>query len=1089
MPKNNNIKSVLIIGSGPIVIGQACEFDYSGTQAIKALKSEGIRVILLNSNPATIMTDPNLADATYIEPITWKNLEKIIKKERPQGILATVGGQTALNCALEAHKNGVLDKYKVELLGVSVEGIKKAEDRALFSQLLEKLNLGFPKSTVVSSYEQALKFTEENGFPCILRPSFTMGGQGGGIAKDKDELSQIIKNAIKSSPVGEVQIDESLIGWKEYELELVCDQVGNCIVICSIENLDPMGIHTGDSITIAPALTLTDKEFQIMRNASFDILREVGLKTGGANVQFAINPKNGDMIVIEVNPRVSRSSALASKATGFPIAKVAALLSVGYTLDELQNDCTKTTPFSFEPTIDYVVCKIPKFNFDKFPKSSGLLHTSMQAVGEVMAVGNNFLESFQKAYSSLDKKLNDLQETTHLSNDEILAQLPKTHYKRIPLVIQALRQGISIDKINEITHIDKWFLHEFKKMVDLEQEIKKLGANILANKQALFHYKLNGFADTRIEQLANLAQHDVTQARIKFQIKPAFKQIDTCAGEFLAHNNYYYSCYQNSYTDINGNEIMDSDSKPTDKKKVIVIGAGANRIGQGLEFDYVCVQSLWALQSVGIEAIMINSNPETVSTDYDVADRLYFEPLCIEHILEVINLEKSKGELLGVIVQFGGQTPINLAKDLENHGVKILGTSIDNILQCEERKYFSNLMNSLDINQSQNSIAHSKDQAKSEAIKLGFPLVIRPSYVIGGQNMSVVYNIDQLNKYLDDVNFADFEGSLLLDKYLNDAIEVDVDAIGDGENIHVAGILEQFEEAGIHSGDSACSFPPFSLDNYIIDSLKEHTIKIGKALAIKGLMNIQFAIQNNKIFVLEVNPRASRTIPFIAKASGYSLAFYATLTLLDKKLSEFSLPMEFPKYYSIKDVVLPFDRFPNNDFLLGPQMKSTGEVMGIDHDFSKALIKAYASSMQILPTTGTILLSINHLEDSLASILNGLSIIGFKIACFSDEVVHFDKNNVTIDTIIHAKELHEDNIKNILQDYNIVSIISVINNYYLEHITLNKLEQLFNLRRKATFYGIPYFTSILAMKTLAEAIYCNKTQETNVLPIQEYYKA
>tara|TARA_B100000579_G_scaffold172951_2_gene140966 strand:+ start:4806 stop:8018 length:3213 start_codon:yes stop_codon:yes gene_type:complete len=970
MPRRKDISSILIIGAGPIIIGQACEFDYSGAQACKALKEEGFRVILVNSNPATIMTDPLLADATYIEPIHWESVEKIIEKEKPDAILPTMGGQTALNTALTLDKNGVLDKHNVVLIGANRVAIDKAEDRQLFDETMQSIGLETPASGIAHSMEDALRVQKEIGFPCIIRPSFTMGGTGGGIAYNISEFKTICEKGLELSPTNELLIDESLIGWKEYEMEVVRDCKDNCIIVCSIENLDPMGIHTGDSITIAPAQTLTDKEFQIMRNASFKILREIGVDTGGSNVQFAVNPDNGKMVVIEMNPRVSRSSALASKATGFPIAKVAALLSVGFTLDELKNDITGgLTPASFEPSIDYIVTKIPKFAFEKFPQASPKLTTQMKSVGEVMSIGSNFQESFQKALCSMEEGLNGInsvaKNNNFASDERIKSELTIPGPKRLFYLADAIRKGWSLDKIYDLTKIDFWFLDQLDDLINLEKELENLDIKDL-QKDKLIKIKEKGFSDNRIAELVGVSEDEIRSLRKELNITPAYKRVDTCAAEFATSTCYMYSTYGGI-----------CESNPTSKKKILVLGSGPNRIGQGIEFDYCCVHASLAMQEEGYESIMVNCNPETVSTDYDVSNRLYFEPITSEKILDIIDIEKPEG----VVIQFGGQTPLKLADILSEKGVNILGTDVDAIDRSEDRERFQELVNKLNLKQPSNATAKNVDEAIKEAKVIGFPIVVRPSYVLGGRAMQLVNNIEELEKYLSEAVEVSNSKPILLDSYLTDAIEVDVDVVSDGKSIEIGGILQHIEQAGIHSGDSACSLPPYSLTEEIQDKMKLQAIDIANELNIIGLMNIQFAIKENDIFIIEVNPRASRTVPFISKAIGNSLAKVASKAMIGKSLKDQKFSPKLPENLSfVKEAVMPFDKFPHVDPILGPEMKSTGEVMGIGPNFGEAYAKAQKGANKLLRRSGNVFISVKYsdkkyLDEFAPAIINA----GFKI--------------------------------------------------------------------------------------------------------------
>ena len=974
MPRRKDISSILIIGAGPIIIGQACEFDYSGAQACKALKEEGFRVILVNSNPATIMTDPLLADATYIEPIHWKSVEKIIEKESPDAILPTMGGQTALNTALTLDKKGILKKHNVILIGANRTAIDKAEDRQLFDETMKAINLETPASGIAHSMSDALDVQKKIGFPCIIRPSFTMGGTGGGIAYNIAEFKNICEKGLELSPTNELLIDESLIGWKEYEMEVVRDCEDNCIIICSIENLDPMGIHTGDSITIAPAQTLTDKEFQIMRNASFKILREIGVDTGGSNVQFAVNPENGKMVVIEMNPRVSRSSALASKATGFPIAKVAALLSVGFTLDELKNDITGgLTPASFEPSIDYIVTKIPKFAFEKFPQASPKLTTQMKSVGEVMSIGSNFQESFQKALCSMEEGLNGLNSLgsnhSDISKEEILNELTIPGPKRIFYVADAIRNGWSLSKIHSLTKIDYWFLDQIDEILEIEKNLINTKESDL-EASYLKIIKEKGFSDSRISELIGSDEDSIRNLRKDLGVLPIFRRVDTCAAEFATSTCYMYSSYGGK-----------CESNPTTKKKVLVLGSGPNRIGQGIEFDYCCVHASLAMQEEGYESIMVNCNPETVSTDYDVSNRLYFEPITSEKILDIIDIENPEG----IIIQFGGQTPLKLAEILSKKGLKILGTDVDAIDRSEDRERFQELVNKLNLRQPSNATAKNLNEALDKGEEIGFPIVVRPSYVLGGRAMQLVNNLKELEKYLNEAVEVSNSKPILLDSYLTDAIEVDVDVVSDGTNIEIGGILQHIEQAGIHSGDSACSLPPYSLSNNIQDKMKEQAVNISKELNIIGLMNIQFAIKDDEVYIIEVNPRASRTVPFISKAIGTSLAKVASKAMIGRSLKEQNFSSDLPKGLSfVKEAVMPFDKFPHVDPILGPEMKSTGEVMGIGPNFGEAYAKAQKGANKILRKSGVVFVSVKksdrkYLDDFVPAIIK----CGFKIVATS----------------------------------------------------------------------------------------------------------
>ena len=958
MPKRKDIKKILVIGAGPIIIGQACEFDYSGTQACKALRDEGYKVILINSNPATIMTDPEIADKTYIEPITIEALEEVIKKEKPNAILPTMGGQTALNLAIKAEEVGLLKKYKIELIGANSKAIANAEDRKKFRKNMADIGIDLPKSEIINSFSHAAKCLKKIGLPAIIRPSFTLGGLGGGIAKTKKEFFKIVKQGIHESPKNQVLIEECLEGWKEFEMEVVRDRNDNCIIICSIENIDPMGVHTGDSITIAPALTLTDKEYQVMRNASIACLRKIGVETGGSNVQFAINPKNGRMVIIEMNPRVSRSSALASKATGFPIAKVAAKLAVGYTLDELKNEITKVTPASFEPTIDYVVTKIPRFTFEKFSDTKPILGTSMKSVGEAMAIGRNFKESLQKALVSLEIGLSGLDNIFNLSIKEILKKLKISIPNKLLLIAEAFRKKIPLQKIHSFSKVDPWFLNQIKEIVDEENNIKKKGLPKTYNE--FNRIKSIGFSDKKLSKLARVKENIVRSKRTALKVFPVYKKVDTCAAEFKSFTPYMYSTYQRNLS-LNA----ECEASPTNKKKIIILGGGPNRIGQGIEFDYCCCQASFALKEDGYETIMINCNPETVSTDYDTSDRLYFEPLIEEYVKNIILKEKSNGNLIGIIAQFGGQTPIKLAKFLYENSLPILGTQYTSIDLAEDRDRFRNLLIKLNLKQAESGIAYNYNQAIKISNKIGLPLVIRPSYVLGGRAMEIVYEKNQLKEFINEAFKVSEENPILIDKFINNAMEVDVDAISDGKDVYVAGIMQHIEEAGIHSGDSACCLPPISIKENLLRELKIQTRKLALALKVKGFLNIQFAIKKDEIFVIEVNPRASRTVPFVSKANGLPLAKIASRIMAGEKLSKYKLKYQTNKTFAVKEAVFPFNKFPDSDVLLGPEMKSTGEVMGFDDDFGMAYAKSQIAASNSLPIKGLAFLSVkdSHKEE------------------------------------------------------------------------------------------------------------------------------
>ncbi len=970
MPKRTDIESILIIGAGPIVIGQACEFDYSGAQACKALREEGYRVILVNSNPATIMTDPEMADATYIEPVTWEVVAKIIEKERPDALLPTMGGQTALNCALDLARHGVLDEYGVELIGASREAIDKAEDRDLFRQAMAKVGLATPRSAIAHSLEEAEQVQAPLGFPCIIRPSFTLGGSGGGVAYNREEFLEICERGLDLSPTNELLIEESVLGWKEYEMEVVRDRKDNCIIVCSIENFDPMGVHTGDSITVAPAQTLTDKEYQILRDASLAVLREIGVETGGSNVQFAINPEDGRLIIIEMNPRVSRSSALASKATGFPIAKVAAKLAVGYTLDELQNEITGgATPASFEPAIDYVVTKIPRFTFEKFPQAEPVLTTQMKSVGEVMAIGRTFQESFQKALRGLETGIDGLDERIRPDEPEAVERLRQAIAvpgpERYLHLADAFRAGFTLEEVHERSRIDPWFLVQIEELVAIERDLE---GRKLADLDAaeLRRLKAKGFSDRRLARLLGCDEHDVRAARHALGVRPVYKRVDTCAAEFPTATAYLYSTYEE-----------ECEAAPSERDKIVVLGGGPNRIGQGIEFDYCCVHAAQACREDGFETIMINCNPETVSTDYDTSDRLYFEPLTLEDVLEILHVENPKG----VIVQYGGQTPLKLARDLAAAGAPIIGTSPDAIDLAEDRERFQHLIERLGLKQPPNATARSQAEALEKAEALGYPLVVRPSYVLGGRAMEIVYNAEELTRYMREAVSVSNDAPVLLDRFLDQAVEVDVDAVCDGERVFVGGIMQHIEQAGVHSGDSACSLPPYSLDEATQGRIREQVVRLARALDVRGLMNCQLALQGNEIYVLEVNPRASRTVPFVSKATGIPLAKVAARVMTGRSLDAQGIGAErVPHYFSVKEAVFPFLKFPGVDPILGPEMKSTGEVMGVGRTFPEAFFKASLAAGEVLPRSGTAFLSVREADKAaVVEVGRALDRLGFRL--------------------------------------------------------------------------------------------------------------
>jgi carbamoyl-phosphate synthase large subunit len=1078
MPKRTDIESILIIGAGPIVIGQACEFDYSGTQACKALKDEGYRVILVNSNPATIMTDPDFADATYIEPITPEMVAKIIEKERPDAILPTMGGQTALNTAIALHEEGVLARFDVELIGAKPEAIAKAEDRRLFREAMERIGLESPRSVIANTMEEALAALETVGLPAIIRPSFTLGGTGGGIAYNRDEFRTIVEGGLDASPVTEVLVEESVLGWKEYEMEVVRDRNDNCIIVCAIENVDPMGIHTGDSITVAPALTLTDKEYQILRNASIACLREIGVDTGGSNVQFAINPRDGRLVMIEMNPRVSRSSALASKATGFPIAKVAARLAVGYTLDELDNDITGgVIPASFEPTIDYVVTKIPRFTFEKFPDAEALLTTSMKSVGEAMAVGRTFQESLQKALRSMETGLTGLNEVDIPGVDEdpenaIPAALGRPAPNRLVLIAQALRHGFSAERIQQVTHFDPWFIAQIADLVAAEQRIRSEG--LPGNARDMRRLKSQGFCDARLAELAGKNESDVRAARQELGVRPVFKRIDTCAAEFESVTPYMYSAYEGL------NEPAECESRPTMREKVIILGGGPNRIGQGIEFDYCCVHAAFALAEAGYETIMVNCNPETVSTDYDTSDRLYFEPLTVEDVLEIIDVERSNGTLKGVIVQFGGQTPLKLAAALEAAGVLILGTSPDAIDLAEDRRRFQELLHRLNLKQPPNGIATSVEEAHAIAAEVGYPVVVRPSYVLGGRAMEIVADDSQLDRYMHEAVKVSGDSPVLLDGYLRQAIEVDVDALCDGAEVAVAGVMEHIEEAGVHSGDSACSLPPYSLAPETVSEIRRQTEALAHGLNVVGLMNVQFAVQGDDIFILEVNPRASRTVPFVAKAVGHPVAKIAARVMAGEKLSDFEFDFDDIGHVAVKEAVFPFARFPGVDVLLGPEMKSTGEVMGLDRNFVAAFAKSQLAAGNSLPLSGCAFISVKDSDkDAAAELAASLSAAGFSIIATSGTARMFQEKGIDVGFVKKVRE-GRPHIVDALTNGEIDLMFNTTEGR-------QSIKDSYDLRRAALLHRVPYYTTISGARAAVRSIENLRGGHLDVAPLQSYF--
>ncbi len=1073
MPKRKDLKKILVVGAGPIVIGQACEFDYSGTQACKALKDEGYKVILINSNPATIMTDPNVADKTYIEPITLEILEKIIQKEKPDAILPTMGGQTALNLAMEAEKKGILKKYKIELIGAKSKAIENAEDRKKFRKNMIDIGLDLPKSKIIKKYKDAAKALRKIGLPAIIRPAFTLGGLGGGIAKNKNEFFKIVKNGLDESPVSQVLIEECLEGWKEFEMEVVRDKNDNCIIVCSIENVDPMGIHTGDSITIAPALTLTDKEYQVMRNASIACLRKIGVETGGSNVQFAINPKNGRMVVIEMNPRVSRSSALASKATGFPIAKVAAKLAIGYTLDELKNEITKTTPASFEPTIDYVVTKIPRFTFEKFSQSPAVLGTSMKSVGEAMAIGRNFKESLQKALSSLEIGFSGLDRIFNLSYKEIEKQLKINIPNKLLLVAEAIRKKISLNRIHKLSGIDPWFLDQIKEIVVEENNLKTNG--IPKNFENFNKIKSIGFSDKKISELTKTSEKIIRQKRMALKVFPVYKKVDTCAAEFKSFTPYMYSTYQRNFS-----LKSECESDPTLRKKIIILGGGPNRIGQGIEFDYCCCQASYALKEAGYETIMINCNPETVSTDYDTSDRLYFEPLIEEYVHNIILKERSVGNLVGIIAQFGGQTPIKLAKFLYENSLPIIGTQYSSIDLAEDRDRFRKLLIKLKLKQAESGIAKTYNEAIEIALKIGLPLMVRPSYVLGGRAMEIVYEKDQLKELVEQAFKAGENNPILIDKFINNAMEVDVDAISDGKEVFVAGIMQHIEEAGIHSGDSACCLPPIAIKKELIEEINNQTKKLALALKVKGFMNIQYAIKNDEIFIIEVNPRASRTVPFVSKAKGIPLAKIASRVMTGDKLKKFNLKNMNKNMYAVKEAVFPFNKFPNVDVLLGPEMKSTGEVMGFDKDFGLAYAKSQIASSNSLPTKGLAFISLknSHKEEGV-DLAKKLLKLNFTL-CGTEGTANYIRKHGMKCKIINKVSGGSPHIVDVLNSKRIALVINT-GGGRSEH----RLNDAIALRRATLINKVPYCTNMSTAQACLEGIRSLKTKKITVNSLQD----
>lgn len=1082
MPKRTDIKSVMIVGAGPIVIGQACEFDYSGTQACKALREEGYRVVLVNSNPATIMTDPDTADAIYVEPITPDFLVRVIEAEKPDVLLPTMGGQTALNAAMALHENGALERLGVEVIGAKPDVIAKAEDRQLFRDAMDKIGLESPRSQVVHDMKEARAALDFVGLPTIIRPSFTLAGTGGGIAYNRIEFEEMVANGLRASPVDEVLVEESVLGWKEYEMEVVRDHADNCIIICSIENIDPMGIHTGDSVTVAPALTLTDKEYQIMRDASIAVLREIGVDTGGSNVQFAVNPADGRLVVIEMNPRVSRSSALASKATGFPIAKIAAKLAVGYTLDELDNDITRVTPASFEPTIDYVVTKMPRFTFEKFKGAEPYLTTAMKSVGEAMSIGRTFAESLQKALRSMETGLDGLNEVdipgAAEEKDAVRAALSQPVPDRLLIVAQAYRHGLTTEEIFDACKIDPWFLERISEIVEAEESVRTGG--LPGDMAGFLALKKMGFSDTRLAELAGLTEDEVAKRRRDAGVRPVYKRIDTCAGEFPSPTPYMYSCYE-------GDGIVpgECEADVSARDKVVILGGGPNRIGQGIEFDYCCVHACYGLKDAGIETIMVNCNPETVSTDYDTSDRLYFEPLTAEDVIELITAEQKKGSLKGVIVQLGGQTPLKLAEALERAGIPILGTSPDAIDLAEDRERFQKLLQELGLRQPANGTATSTEQAEKIAEKIGYPVVIRPSYVLGGRAMEIVHDLEGLRRYMITAVKVSGKNPVLIDSYLRDAIEMDVDALCDGEQVYVAGIMEHIEEAGIHSGDSACSLPPYSLADDVIAEIRRQTEAMAHALGVVGLMNVQYAVKDDDIYVLEVNPRASRTVPFVAKATGLPIAKIAARVMAGEKLADFGIDQPGPPkldQIAVKEAVFPFARFPGVDVVLGPEMKSTGEVMGLDRDFGRAFAKSQLGAGVDLPVAGTVFVSVrDHDKQAVLGPARDLLGMGFRLIATRGTAQFLSEQGLAVDVVNKVLE-GSPHIVDAIIDGDVQLVVNTTEG-------AKSIEDSFSLRRTALTSGIPYYTTIAGARATVRAIQAMKNGSLEVASLQSYFSS
>ncbi len=1081
MPKRSDIESILIIGAGPIVIGQACEFDYSGTQACKALKAEGYRIVLVNSNPATIMTDPAMADATYIEPITPEIVGQIIEAERPDALLPTMGGQTALNVASALAASGTLTQFGVEMIGADREVIRKAEDRLAFRQAMENIGLECPESDIARSPIEARAILDRVGLPAVIRPSYTLGGTGGGLAFNREEFETLVAAGLEASPIHEILIEESVLGWKEFEMEVVRDRNDNCIIVCSIENVDPMGVHTGDSVTVAPALTLTDKEYQIMRNAAIAVLREIGVDTGGSNVQFAVNPDDGRLVIIEMNPRVSRSSALASKATGFPIAKVAARLAVGYTLDELDNDITRVTPASFEPTIDYVVTKIPRFTFEKFPDADAVLTTSMKSVGEVMAIGRSFAESLQKGLRALETGLTGLNEITLPGGEdeaaELRAALSVPTPDRLLLIAQAFRAGLGIEDIQATCHYDPWFLAEIRDLVDTEQAVRRDGlpdsaAELLALKQ-------KGFSDARLAELGGRTEAEVAAAREDLGVAPVYHRIDTCAAEFESQTPYMYSTYERAPDDDAALGTAACEARPSERDKVIILGGGPNRIGQGIEFDYCCVHAAYALAEAGLETIMVNCNPETVSTDYDTSDRLYFEPLTVEDVLALVRVEQSRGRLLGVIVQLGGQTPLKLAAGLAAAQVPILGTSPDAIDLAEDRRRFQRLIADLGLRQPENDVVTSVESSSRVAAKIGYPVVVRPSYVLGGRAMRIVHDERSLLQYMAEAVKVSGNSPVLIDAYLRDAIEVDVDALADGEEVFVAGIMEHIEEAGIHSGDSACSLPPHSLSSEIIARIHDQTEALARALEVRGLMNVQYAVKDQDIFVLEVNPRASRTVPFVAKSIGLPIAKVAARVMAGERLSQFALQSPALKHVAVKEAVFPFARFAGVDIILGPEMLSTGEVMGLDTDFARAFAKSQLAGGTELPQTGVVFVSVRDADKPhLVALTARLVKLGFSVLATQGTARYLQEAGhevATVNKVLEGRPHIVDAMKN-----------GEVDMVFNTSEGAQSIADSFALRRTALLNRIPYYTTVAGARAAVQAIGVLRSGGLEVAALQSY---